>query len=870
MKRARAGRMIGLLMVSCVVGLSGCAPDRRQPASSRKAAAAVEVVGRRVKSFKVRLSDGRALKVPDSKQHVALWLGDPNGAAQAAGGLAQLAAVLPEVRFVVVPVKLEARARPGAPQVAAAPLPVGTPRVAVAEARAATAAAAALGRLLGGERRWNAEWWLVDPAGKVVVYGRPGDATPIMEADLAWPFISKEVSTPAQFKPTPIARLSPDGANRQWPERLITLWRARLLDAYRQHGHRDAKWDEAAEALLEQRCRALAGHDTAANSVRIAELADAVLARGCDDALVLYQCARAYDDSWQSYRAERLGARVGGLASVDGYPVRTRWLLSSVPWKDGSAANSRLRDQRYAWLAESSAAPFAAGEQRLEASVGDDHGLLASGGAATARTAMAQPGCDLWLRAWLDGRDLHDRGWSARGGDVAARTAAAQFDQFSRLLEAAAKSLGLAWKLHPDYPETARQMLSVAQGQGDPAGCRMWLERALAADIDSPALSNYYMTLWPRWGGTHAQIAAVGHEAAESSLLATLAPLNLWRARQSILSDQGIGKVPSEDPAVGEMLTVLDGMLAASSVPERQDRLRTWRLALLVRAGRGEQAAARYAELSDRLDPSGLPSVDNRLAEALADWLFAREPNADDAAAAAKLLQSGHAVQARDRFRALLATTQSRLMRRYVADQLAKASDQAETERGTSEAGAKGADGSAGALSTAWRTVPIDSRFGAWGGSSDRPGQSDVTIEEAGALVLRGAPVSMVCKQELPPNAEVSLEVSPKASGPNLTIGLIPLDQAARGGPLLSVASTFVAGANQAQGARRVSLGTGDWHRIQLRVTAGSSEATVDDVALPLEGRWSADTKWQLVLNTASREAGAVVQVRNVRWRAAQ
>jgi hypothetical protein len=674
MGKSRRGRVVAIVVACAIVYLGLCVwavrhfgrhtPRQSGIAQTISGAPSVDVVGKSVRPFDVTTADGGTLRIPDGKRSVALWLGDASQAAQAAGGFKQLAALLPQVQFVV------AASGEGAPP------PGSAPSLAFVTADAAKVSKT-LGEMLGNHPRQSAEWWLIDANGRVQVFGEPGPVSPIMEADLAWPFLRDEAATPRDFKPTPVAKLCPDGANLHWRDRRLELWRHRLVDAYHQWGHHSAAWDDAAAAFLEQRCREWARHDSAADPATVAEMADKVMATGCDDPVVVFECAGALDDDREYNRSLKVFLRAAKLADRGHYPARNLYPLGFQAHRGKSEAAEEARRPAYKLFGESLAEPFAPGEQQLDVRLmlfGYMYNTGATGYPEAALAALSQPGADLWVRAWKDGEAIVERGWASRGTAWAGQTSQGQFASLEAYLDVAPKPLVLAWKLHPDFDEPAACMVDVCQGRDDRAGERFWTERALAADIDS-SVSHEFNTLWPRWGGSHEEMRAFAAEMADHALLGTDAPLAMWRVQGSIAEDEMSPAVVQERAPLEAALATLDKMMAATSSAHRQARLKTYRAAVLAAAGRDQEAADTVAQLGDQIDLSVLSFRDHDTATYFVKWLRARDFSLAAQAEVTQLFQAHDYAAIRARYLALRDKVTLRAVRRWVDDALEGVAD---------------------------------------------------------------------------------------------------------------------------------------------------------------------------------------------------
>jgi hypothetical protein len=133
-----------------------------------------------------------------------------------------------------------------------------------------------------------------------------------------------------------------------------------------------------------------------------------------------------------------------------------------------------------------------------------------------------------WLALVLDAKRLITDGWAARGGGYINTVSEQGYNVFDRDMNAAREKLTEAWKEHPDYPIAASLGVYAALNQ-DAAAMRMWFDRAVAAQIDTPAAwSNMRWGLRPRWYGSTAAELAFGKVALNTGRFDTDVPRKLF------------------------------------------------------------------------------------------------------------------------------------------------------------------------------------------------------------------------------------------------------------------------------------------------------------------------------------------------------
>ena len=152
-------------------------------------------------------------------------------------------------------------------------------------------------------------------------------------------------------------------------------------------------------------------------------------------------------------------------------------------------------------------------------------------------------GVDPWLREMLMGLAHHTLGWRARGSGYSNSVSQEEWGIFYAKLAQAQAHWLKAWRLRPEYPEAATELLSVLMaGNKSIAGEdeRFWLERAVEAQFDyEPAYKAYLWASRPRWGGSHARMLSFGRECQATERFDTLVPWQFHHAVADVVSEMG-------------------------------------------------------------------------------------------------------------------------------------------------------------------------------------------------------------------------------------------------------------------------------------------------------------------------------------------
>jgi hypothetical protein len=134
------------------------------------------------------------------------------------------------------------------------------------------------------------------------------------------------------------------------------------------------------------------------------------------------------------------------------------------------------------------------------------------------------------------GRFLTGYAWDARGGGYANTVTPDRQKLFSERLDMAAEVLTPAWKMNPNEPAAAVEMLTVELGQGKGREVmETWFKRAMKANPDNVAACRTKMLyLEPKWYGSPQDMIAFGHECRDGQNWYAQLPFQLVEAHQTL------------------------------------------------------------------------------------------------------------------------------------------------------------------------------------------------------------------------------------------------------------------------------------------------------------------------------------------------
>ena len=190
---------------------------------------------------------------------------------------------------------------------------------------------------------------------------------------------------------------------------------------------------------------------------------------------------------------------------------------------------------------------------------------------ATEKLVLESKGLPDWARKTILGKVELERGWNARGHGWADSVSDKASAEYVERLAKADVYLEAAWKLRPDQPYAAADMILVAMDSG-PASlqrARLWFDRTVKARFDyDPAYGTYTAALRPRWGGTHEEMLAFGRACAATKRYDTKVPAHLINVLEDIGQEIGERREIFLMPAIIDEVIALDkGYLAATNRP---------------------------------------------------------------------------------------------------------------------------------------------------------------------------------------------------------------------------------------------------------------------------------------------------------------
>lgn len=254
---------------------------------------------------------------------------------------------------------------------------------------------------------------------------------------------------------------------------------------------------------------------------------------------------------------ERVRSRSGSLMPTDAPPGKSPSAVraAAAALKDGPPLSDADAEMFHGFLEEQISS------DNVKNHPGDVEALVAS------------PRLPEWLACTLRG-NLHVRkGWLARGGGWSSTVTQAGWEGFFTELRAARDLFTKAWKLKPEVPYAAAEMITVAATveDGSAGNMREWFDRAVAARFDYfPAYGSLTWFLRPRWGGSVGKMAAFALACTDTGRFDTEVPRRSLRILRDVIEEIG-GQWQQlyHDPLISEAIVAMgEGYLAKASTPE--------------------------------------------------------------------------------------------------------------------------------------------------------------------------------------------------------------------------------------------------------------------------------------------------------------
>lgn len=403
-----------------------------------------------------------------------------------------------------------------------------------------------------------------------------------------------------------------------------------FVDAYKQYGRHDDRWDSAATAFLGHYVDYSCDVPGCPDDGSLLKEAKALVDAGCNDASVKYVYARLMVRDDKPEESASLLEECFKELSQDKYPChylafRTALRLAEL---HGQMENERLKKPDFAGQKAQQKAgrnydqwagvtlellqrvvlegTYLPEDQRLLLqhvlrvydTLHDRHEQVF---AAINKCGKIDP----WVMKVLAGERYTAMAWEARGGDWASHVTKAGWKGFGANLRKARASLTEAWHMHPEYPEAAAKMINVAGGSCIAGGEeRMWFDRAVAAQFDY--MSAYYSYLWfihPRWNGSHDEMYNFGMECLNTKRFDTDVPIVFIDSLVSISKERGDFPALFQVPQIyRNICNLYDGLVNEPAMTNSLAKHRTFYGIFAWAAGDYPKAKSLFRQVGDHFE----------------------------------------------------------------------------------------------------------------------------------------------------------------------------------------------------------------------------------------------------------------------------
>jgi tetratricopeptide (TPR) repeat protein len=356
-----------------------------------------------------------------------------------------------------------------------------------------------------------------------------------------------------------------------------------MVDAYKQFGNHNPKWDDTAAQFLAAMATRFTnvGADgryylrSQLKNTDLEKLGRAAIDAGCDDPLVMDMFSIVLLDEKKLDEHRPLARKAVDALLNSQYPVARatnsarRAMQDMDPQKEKDLLDRYDQNVFDGDLATINFGHFPGNDRRfillnIESDLArwttEKEGFFyqtASGGKA-----------DPWLTDMIGGMYHIRAAWDARGDGWANTVTPEGWRKFQEEIAAAHKCLSDAYNIAPNFPEAAEQMIIVAMAESDNKGLRDWFDRSVKAQFDYyPAYTTYLYALYPRWLGDYPQMYSFAQECAATKRYDTLVPMFYVRTLQKIRADMSGNWQYFRIPGAFEKLTEVLSAYAEQDAP---------------------------------------------------------------------------------------------------------------------------------------------------------------------------------------------------------------------------------------------------------------------------------------------------------------
>ncbi|MBM4078872.1 MAG: redoxin domain-containing protein, partial [Planctomycetes bacterium] len=398
---------------------------------------------------------------------------------------------------------------------------------------------------------------------------------------------------------------------------LLRKWHLRTtVEMYDKVGRRNPAWDAQARRYMERFAAYFGKSPDAPPLSELVKEGEALVALGCDDPVVRYYYGVALHLSKDPGRANGQIVNALGGFYLAKYPAIRRYaavkrlihIWGELERGSKEEYEASCDDLVRALLDSTADGSFVGEEHRLLVALilEDWSGILAQRRKALYEELTQRREVNSWVVKVVGGRFYIDEAWQERGGEWGYLVPEDRWGGFEEKIGKARALLTEAWQMEPSYPEAAAGMITVSMATEGLREVRLWFDRAVAGQIDYPGAYSRSIrkAFLPRWGGSHAEMYALGLECLETKRFDTGCPWEFLRAVQRISTELPDWRDAYRKPGVYEDLSRLfEGLIAEPTRASQRNWCKSRHALAAWACDRHEKAKAILDELGDQMDP---------------------------------------------------------------------------------------------------------------------------------------------------------------------------------------------------------------------------------------------------------------------------
>ncbi|MEM7313320.1 MAG: hypothetical protein AAF497_09235 [Planctomycetota bacterium] len=216
-----------------------------------------------------------------------------------------------------------------------------------------------------------------------------------------------------------------------------------------------------------------------------------------------------------------------------------------------------------------------------------------------------------WTLEVASGMFYRDLAWHHRGGGFANTVSDEGWEMFRKHMDTAGDHFFKAWKAVPTLPTAPAKMIEAAMAYDIDTTPKDWFKRTTDVRFDYwSAYDLYSFSMEPKWGGTAAQMLALGKECANSNRFGTKVPFRLltqiYLIANATKSDEIYRDVEVNDTVIDMLDRGIEfAQSATGSGPKphlNSDQIRSIKVGWLLKSEQFEDALDLAKQLGDAMD----------------------------------------------------------------------------------------------------------------------------------------------------------------------------------------------------------------------------------------------------------------------------